>query len=312
MPRPRLPLNLPLAITVLAWGFNFVGLTILYKEVTPAAVSLVRFGGMWLLLMALCLLVRESLKYPKEDLWRLLYFGFMSMGVYMWFFLEGLAGTAPAEAAILLNTSPILTMFLLAAMGQEKLRAGAVTGTVVAFLGVSIVIVAGTALGHSTPRGIALTLTSAAVWAYCVVLMKPLLEKYSPLRVLTLSMPGGLLVLLPYGLWAVIHTDFAALSPTAWVMFFHVSVISGVVAFVCFYKGVRMAGGNGAMLSMFFVPPTAAFFAWLMLHRTLVPAQFVGLAVVILGVFWAQRSRMQAGQSAGAAAPAERPAEGTI
>lgn len=308
MSRPSLPLNLPLTVTVLAWGFNFVGLKILYKEVSPEAVSLIRFLVMWAILGAICLAAKESLKFPKEDRWRLLFFGFMSMGVYMVLFLEGLRLSSPAVTAIILNTSPIITMLLMAAMGHERLRAGAFLGAIIAFSGVVMVILAGTVSGEGSLMGNLIILLSAVAWAYCVVLMKPLLDRYSPLRVLTLSMPGALPVLLTYGLLATLQVDYGAISPMGWSMLFHISVISGVVAFLCFYKGVRMAGGNGAMLSMFFVPPTAAFFAYLMLDYVLLPLQFLGLAVVIAGVSLSQWSRLKH-----AAMPEPEPVvEGTI
>lgn len=293
MRRPSLPLNLPLTVTVLAWGFNFVGLKILYKEVSPEAVALLRFLGMWAILVAICLAAKESLKFPKEDRWRLLFFGFMSMGIYMVLFLEGLRLSSPAVTAIILNTSPIITMLLMAAMGHERLRAGAFLGAIIAFSGVVMVILSGSVSGQGSLKGNLIILLSAVAWAYCVVLMKPLLDRHSPLKVLTLSMPGALPVLLVYGLVATVQVDYGAITPMGWSMLFHVSVISGVVAFLCFYKGVRMAGGNGAMLSMFFVPPTAAIFAWLMLGYLLLPLQLIGLAVVIAGVSLSQWSRLR-------------------
>lgn len=288
----RLPIGWPLAVAVLAWGFNFVALKALYAEIGPPALALSRYAVMWALFVALCLATRESLRYERRGAFAVLWFGFLSMGVYMVLFMEGMRNSYPAEGAILLNTSPVLTLLLAAAIKLERFRLLSLVGGIVAFLGVALVIAPGISGGADKAAGNMLVLASAAVWAYCVVLMKPLLSEYTPLRLVTLSMPGGLVPLFVYWI-AVDRGDMPLLqlSPLAWLMFAHVALASGVLAFLAFYRGVRDVGASGASLAMYFVPPLTVLFEWLVFGRTLLPVQFVGLAVVLAGVFLAQRSR---------------------
>jgi drug/metabolite transporter (DMT)-like permease len=59
-----------------------------------------------------------------------------------------------------------------------------------------------------------------------------------------------------------------------------------------------LRGGSGAAASLFFLsPPVTAVMAWLFLDETLTPLQLVGLAVAVVGVGAATRTR---------AAPADR------
>jgi len=298
----KVTLNGPLVVTVVSWGFNFVAVKILYSEMSAPAVALSRWVVMTALLAIICRLRGESLRPQKGDALRILGVGFIAMGVYMVLFMEGMRGTNPAEGAIILATAPIFTYILSCFVRHEPFSGPALLGSFVAFLGVTVVILGGSASGHGTAIGNLLILISAVVWAGGAVMMKPLLGRYSPTQVLTMSMPGGLPVLLPYALPATLATHFERVSTYGWTMFASVAIMSGVVAFVCFYEGVRKIGASGAALYQYFVPILATFFAWVVMGRPPTPVQFAGLAVVLGGVFYAGRARAAARRLAAAAA----------
>lgn len=279
--------------TVVSWGFNFVTLKLLFAEgMTPAAASLVRFLLMWGVLVAICRFRRESLAYPEGSTIALWILGFLSMGVYMILFLEGMARTTAAEGAIILATSPVLTFLLAVAMKRERFAWGALVGAVVAFVGVALVVFAGDHDSHGTLLGNGLVLLSSIVWAYCAVQTHVVVGDLSPLRALTLSMPGAIPILLVYGLGAALAVPWGQMTWVGWAALAHITLLAGVVGFIGFYAGVRQVGSSGAMLYQFLVPPIAAFFAWLLLGQALLPLQGVGLAVVLLGVWWSMRCRM--------------------
>jgi drug/metabolite transporter (DMT)-like permease len=291
VPSRRLPLPNPwLTTTVLVWGFNFVAVKVLYQQMTPAAVSLVRFVPMYLLLLLFCRLRGESLKYTRDSL-PVLIQGFLSMGIYMVVFLEGMDRTSPAEGAIILASAPIFVAIFSVLAKQERFTPGAVLGAVVAFIGTAIVIAAGAKSSGGSMVGNLLILASAIVWAYSAVLSKPLVNRYSPVQSLTLSMPAALLVLIPYGLVATIQTPWKDLTPTTWGMLTHVVFGAGVLGFVGFYEGVKAQGPAAAMMYQFFVPIVAAIFGYWILGQHLTGLQLFGLAVVIAGVSIASRAR---------------------
>lgn len=285
-------MSFPLLLTVLSWGFNFVALKLLYAEgLTAAAMSLVRFVLMWLVLAGLCLTQGRFPWYPKGDMWRYLLLGMLSMGIYMILFLEGMTKTSPAEGAIILATSPIFTALLAVAFKQDQFSWAALGGTVLAFVGVTMVILAGHHAEGGQIIGNLLVLASAVVWAFCAVMTRTLVQKDTPLNVLTLSMPGALPLLVPYGLGASLAVDWARMDWVGWLSLAHIVILAGVVGFIGFYVGVRQVGSAGAMLYQFLVPPLAAFFAWLTLHDHLEVLQAVGLGVILVGVAWSTRVR---------------------
>jgi len=292
----RLPPPNPwLSATVLMWSFNFVAIKLLYQQMTPAALAIVRFVPMYLLLVLLCKLRREPLKYDKES-FPVLWQGFIAMGVYMILFLEGMKRASAAEGAIILATAPIFSAILSMLRRIEPFTPGALIGAAIAFLGTALVIQSGASAGHTTLAGVVILLASALMWAYGAVLSKPLVVRYSPLQSFTLSMPAALAILIPYGIHDTLQVPWANLTTQTWLMLLHVTVGAGIIGFVGFYEGVKKIGPAQAMLYQYFVPILAAFFAVYFTHEALSMWQFAGLGIVIFGVAFATRARLIAAE----------------
>lgn len=284
MSSPLKYISVPLVGTVLFWGFNFVAVKLIYQQMEAPALALTRFLAMYLLLLAWCWARKEPLRYTREDSLKLIYQGFLSMGLYMVLFLEGMTGSSAAEGAIILAVAPILTAFFAAAAKQEKLTVVSLGGAAIAFTGVALVATGGTHVDHGKLLSNWIVLASAVVWAYSAVYSKPLLTRYSATQMLTLSMPGAFLILIPYGLVSALRTDWRAFTPTTWGMFAHIVFLAGFAGFLGFYAGVRKVGAAGALLYQYFVPPIAALTGFLLMGQALTTAQVVGMLIVFAGV----------------------------
>lgn len=288
---PRWLPNPYLSLTILSWGYNFVAIKLLYQELNAPSVALGRFAAMYAIMVGVCLAAGQSLRYPTGSALKILINGFLSMGVYMILFVEGLRESTAPEAAIILSTSPILTYLLAVFIRQERFSGWAMVGAVVAYAGVVIVVLGGAELSPARLGGNLLIFASAFVWAVAVVQSKSLVVATNPVRFLTLSMPGGLAALIPYGMAATIAAPWSQLSLPTWLAMAHVILLAGVLGFTCFYKGVEQIGPSGAMIYQYLVPPLTAVFSWLVFRFALTPMQFVGFVVVLGGVIWATRAR---------------------
>jgi drug/metabolite transporter (DMT)-like permease len=286
---------------MLLWGFNFVALKIALGEMSAPSAALIRGVLMYMVLIGVCFVTGHApFRFPAGTAWRISLQGFLAMGVYMVLFVGGMKDASPAEGAILLGCSPLFTMILACLFRQESFRWSILAGTVLAFSGVAIVVTfspaaqmrGGLLLGHF------LLLASAGVWALATVVSKPIVAKVNPLHMLTLSMPGGLVALLVYGLPDVLKMDYTRVSPLSWAMMGYFAILAGVVGFILFYRGVREVGAAGAMLYQYLVAPTAALSGFLVLNAPFHAMQFVGLVVVLAGVTAANLARQKHGKSA--------------
>jgi len=283
-----------LLLAVAFWGLNFVAVKEVFAEIDPPAAALLRFLVMWAGLVLVCLWKGESLRLPREDALRFLYLGFMSMGIYMVAFFEGMRGSGATEGAILFQLSPVFTAILAASFGLERFSKGSFAGAMVAFAGAAMIVYSPSPADHNRALSNLIVIGAALLWAYSVTLMRSLLVRYSPLRVLTLSMPGALPVMLVYGLMPAARQPWHAVSPYAWLKFAQVSLMSGIVAFLCFYRGIRDVGASGATLYQFLTPVGATIFAMAIERSIPTTFQVLGLTVVLAGVGFASRARLVA------------------
>lgn len=281
--------NPALTVTVVTWGFNFVAIKLAYHEVAPPAVSIVRYLAMLPLLAALTLLAGDSLRYPKGQVLRYLWAGFLFGGVYMVLFLEGMRRATPAEGAIALATIPIWTTMIAALRGQEVLSRPLAAGVGLGFVGVAVVIAGGPQGLSIESLGTAWVLASALVWAYSITLMQPLLAERSPYSVTTLALPGSAFALIPYGALATVRQDWGAISLEGWLALGYMAVMAGVIGFATFYIGVRQVGPARSSMVQYFIPFIAAASGWWVLGTPMTWVQGVGFVVVLAAMALVRR-----------------------
>lgn len=299
-PRPRFGVCWPLVFTIVCWGFNFVALKVLFREMPPDGVLLVRTVIMYVLLALFCVRAGESLAYPKGQALPILSIGAISMGLYMILFFEGMDRTGGTEGAIILATSPVMTALLAVLFRQDKFSWGAILGASLAFAGVVLVVTNGEEVGRSLLVGALLIFSSAFVWALATVLSRPVTIRMSPLRFLTLSMPGSFPIVVAYGITTVVRTDWPGLTLEWWLLMLHLSVLAGAIGFVGFFEGVRRIGAANTMLYQYFVPPIAGVCAYFYLGERITWLDLVGVLIVFAGVYASTRSRLKALTQVGA------------
>lgn len=275
---------------MLFWGFNFISLKVLYPAMEPAAILFLRYFIMGSVLVSICLATKQSLKLPREHRSRILFAGFNSMGIYMIFFMEGVKLTSASEAAIILATNPIMVAIWMMVLKLEAKSYSKIVGCLIAFLGVALVVLGRPAMtGQSKEMndrllGDFLMLLGAASWSWSVVISKPISAHIKPLPLFTMSMLGGLPVVLLYGSFAVTRVHWDVMGTWEWANFAQIALGSGVIAMVFYYKGIQQLPASAATMYQFMVPVLTTIFAAIILHERLVWIQGVGLLVLFFGV----------------------------
>lgn len=278
-----------LLITIGFWGFNFVSLKLIdTAKVSPPALLVFRFALQWVLLVIIVKAMGGSLSIPREHRARTLIAGALTMGLYMAFFLVGTPRTAPAEAAIVLATMPIFTWLFSIVVGQDRFAWLRLFGSIVAFGGVALVVLGGSHLSPAEIKahllGDLIVFVGGLFWSAGIVIGRPVLRDVQPMRFFALSMVGAAPIVLLYGGLATLQTDWASVDTRSWINMTQLVVGSGVIATAAYYRGISDLGAAGATAYQFFVPPIAAGFAWLMLGQAMQWLQYVGIAVVVIGL----------------------------
>jgi drug/metabolite transporter (DMT)-like permease len=99
------------------------------------------------------------------------------------------------------------------------------------------------------------------------------------------TMVGGAVPLLIASTPAILETDWGAVTMSAWLALLYASVLSMGVAYLFWYRGLRVLGPTRTAVYSNLQPIIALLVAWAFLHETPTVFQAVGTATIVAGVF---------------------------
>src|SRR5450759_3120092 len=187
-------LNPRLLFVAVVWGVNFAFVKFALNEFTPLSFTIARFSLAALFLVSIMLVNREPLTMDRRDISQVIWLGFIGITLYNILFMYGLNYTTASNSALFISSSPLFAAFILALSKRERINAQITAGLLLSMIGVFLIIwykPAGLSFTRRTITGDLLTVSAAAFWALYTVKAKPLLVKYSAIKVTAYSMAAG-------------------------------------------------------------------------------------------------------------------------
>lgn len=302
---PSLSTYLTLATVPLIWGTHFVALKVVYEDYTIFGMLSMRYMLMIAVLLGAVWFFERDMRFALRDLPYLAIFSLFMVAIYQILFALAIRWATAAESALLISTAPIFSAITAAALGWERISRRLAAGIALGFLGIFAVIYGGQAATaipeHATHvKGCLVMLVAAVMWAWYAVLARPLLAKYSPLKVTAYCQTLGGLAIIPIGLreaFTVTPQVVAELGASElfshpfWVLFglVYYAWFSGAYAFTVWYRGVRALGSARTMLFQFCVPVVGLVAAIAIRGEYPTFLQWIGAAATLCGVVFAAR-----------------------
>ncbi len=294
-----------LCAATVGWASAFLLGKVALAEIDALPAAAWRYGTAAAILLPFALRRREAAGGPVP--WRLLAVMVVCGGVlYPWMFLAALQRTSAANTSLLIALNPALTCALAPLVGEPWNR-NVGLGIALALVGAALVITHGdlSVLTRLTPThvGDALAVAAAAVWATFNIAARGVVAHLPHARTNAVVYGLGALALLalagPQSAWQQV----AHASPSALAALGGMVVFSSVIAGQLFLHGVHVLGVSRTVVFIYVVPVLTATAATLFLREPLLPAQVVGGAAVLAGVWVSTRASHPA-----ADAPLDEPA----
>ncbi len=235
---------------------------------------------------------REPLAMERRDISAVFRLGFIGITLYNLLFMEGLNYTTASNSALFISSSPLFAAFILALEKRERINAPIIAGFLLSTSGVFLIIQSrpgGLSFSRRDLAGDLLTLSAAAFWALYTIKAKPLLEKYSAVKVTAYSMAAGTVLLLPISGYELLHQSWSSVSVRSWAAFSFSTFVSGGIAFTLWYQGVQTIGVTRTIVYHYIVPFVAVVFAALFLGEMITFLQVMGGMSILAGVYIVQR-----------------------
>ena len=285
--------NVLLLTMALIWGVNFSVLKLGTRYLAPVA-----FNGLRLLLAAavlgaIALVARRRQMPTRRDAVRLALLGVLGHGLYQLLFILGIDRSTAGTAALVMAAGPAFTGIVGRLLGVERPSGRAWAGIAFQLAGMLGVVYGSTthAAGQAdaTVLGPVLILAAALTWAFYAVLLKPFAERVDPIQLSAWTLVGGVATLGVFALPDLVRLDYAALPAGAWFAVGYSGLLAMVVAYLFYYRGVRVVGPVRTAMFSNLQPIVALVVAFLTLGEQPSVYQLAGAALIATGLVVSKR-----------------------
>lgn len=296
-------------LTVVVWGSTFVSTKILLLNgLSPALIFTLRFVIAYVLLLVFSILRSRMAKTPQpirwlSSSWRdellMLALGVTGGSLYFLTENEALRHTTTTNASLIVCSCPLVAALLISLFYRsERLRPIQVVGSLLAVIGMAVVILNGHFVLHLSPKGDALALAANLCWAFYSLLMIPANKHYDAVFITRKVFFYGLLTMIPY--YAFRPSDLPTpigegpgfevlLTPAVMGNLLFLGCIASMLCFLLWTWVMRRLGAVVATNYVYINPVSTVIFAWWILAEPITLFFVVGSLLILTGMYLADR-----------------------
>lgn len=270
--------------TIMIWGVTFVSTKILITDgLSPVEIFIIRFAiaYLWTLIFSHNRLWAKSIK----DECLMLTAGITGGSLYFIVENTALGITFASNVSLIICCAPIFTIILCKIVFRDSIRYHLWIGSVIAFIGVAIVVLNGSKQLGGNPTGDLLSLLAALSWAgYCLIL-KQLNHSYSNIFITRKVFAYGVLTATIYYIAVPTHNNMA-LSDIGSIIanLLFLSVGASFLCYLMWNAAVKYLGAERTSNYIYLVPLVTIITSVALLKEPFTLAMAVGTTLIIGGV----------------------------
>ncbi|UOF89998.1 DMT family transporter [Fodinisporobacter ferrooxydans] len=269
---------------IVVWGSNFVASSWLVQQFSPLALAAIRLSLTSVFLVISALLMHKFSVLSKKHLVYLLLSGFFGTLINQVCFFKAVTYTSPTESALIMSLTPIATCAFAYFILKEQITPRMVIGSMIAIMGVYVLIARGTGLIHPSLgdayafgamlsfsfnqviiRKLTLYLDTFIVTVYCTILGTGM---FIPLAMMTTPSPS------------IGHTFMD------WLILILSGIMSQGVCGLIWNRNMAQVGASKASILTDLQPFVAMVTGYVFLGLPITFIQLLGGCLIILGVIF--------------------------
>lgn len=297
-----------LIVSMIIWSVSGIAIKHALAVLPPFTMIVLRFVPSVLLMLVIGLICRKSSLFALQKLeWKdlplFLIAGFCQP--FLYYLLETFTYDAlhsPTIAETLLSTSPLLSPIFAAVLLRERVTKYNILGILVSTAGVFALSLIGSK-DYSIGNYWGILLAFAAVSAAVIdsIMMRKVPAKYTSLTFIFYAQCVSLLFFLPIWFWkegpeAIYNLQFTIDKSQLYVALgcvAYLTVFASVIAFILFCAALRKVGVTQANAFNNIRPAFTALWMFLFFGEHLPIGKWIGMALIIIGLFVCQKKEAQ-------------------
>ena len=288
-------------LTVAVWGSTFVFTKLLLQAgLSPAQIFTLRF------IIAYVLLLAYSMSRHHQWLcssWKdeLLMVALGITGGSLYFLTENasMLYTTATNTSLIVCSCPLFAILLSAIVYRqsEHITKVQALGSVIACLGMAVVVLNGHFVLHLSPLGDMLAFGACLCWAVYSLLMKKALEDYSTLFITRKVFFYGIITIIPYYILRPEEAsifNFSVFQSFNFTILLNLLFLAVVASLLCFLTWNWVISKLGAVVAtnwVYFNPITTILFAWWLLHEQITIWFLLGTILILAGMYLSDRKK---------------------
>ncbi len=278
-------------VTICVWGSTFIFSKTLLQAFTPVQIMLMRFIVAYAMLW--CLYPKTEAATVRDNL------GFFLMSLFadtVYFLCENnaLRYTLSSNVSIIVASAPIWTAALAHFLSKgDKVRKNTVYGSLIAFIGVALVVFNGAVVLKFNPLGDMLSMAAAISWAVYSIIMSGYVHRFSSFFLMRRMTFFAILTTLPIALVTgelkLSLYEFA--DPYKLFCIAFLGILGSGVSYVTWNIATRRLGIVKVNTYIYVNPFVTLITGALFLNEPITPMSVIGALLIISGVVIGVRER---------------------
>lgn len=292
-------------VTVVIWGSTFVFTKLLLLSgLSPAQIFTFRFLIAYVLLVAFSFCQRRRFRLFSgswKDEGLMLALGVTGGSLYFLTENEALNYTTTTNTSLIVCSCPLVAALLISLFYKsQRLRKMQALGSLIAVVGVAVVVLNGRFVLHLSPVGDALALAANLCWAFYSLLLIPVNSKYDAVFITRKVFFYGLLTMTPYYLMRQSELPMfmggalnlhVLLQPGVLTNLLFLGCVASMLCFLLWTWVMRKLGAVVATNYVYINPIATVVFAWWLLSEQITPFFVIGSVLILMGMYLADRKR---------------------
>ena len=292
-------------LVVAIWGTTFVCTKLLLMAgLTAAQIFVLRFVVAYMLLLGYSLV---RLAKPRSDgkcerrfrlfasSWQdeLLMVALGVTGGSLYFLTENTAMiyTTTTNTSLIVCLCPLFAaLFIAMCYRSQRLHGRQIVGTVMAAIGVVVVVLNGHFVLHLSPLGDSLAFAACLCWAVYSLLMIPANLRYDSLFITRKVFFYGLLSMVPYFLVRreLPSPDLVLRPDVLWNLLF-LGCVASMLCYLVWNWTIKKLGAVVVTNYVYFNPVVTVLFAWLILSERITIYFMLGTLLILTGMYFCNK-----------------------
>lgn len=231
----------------------------------------------------------KSKPIEKKDRVTILKCGLFGMSINIAAFIAGLDYSTPVNSSILIIISPIFVVILSFFIFKNKINFIKILGIILGFIGAMILILtadSNSSIGRNIPLGNFLFIVNSISYAYYLIIVKPMVEKYDLITLFKWLFLIGLIFNFPLGINQFLDVDWVRL-PFREAILPMVFVVVGTTCMTYFLNGYALSKITSTEVAVFMYlqPIIGILFAIFTKSDTITLIMFISSILIFTGVY---------------------------